>query len=60
MSKEETNNDFNGKSCDIDNKLFALGEKSPYKKLVKKALRSLPPRFAYKATKISEAKDLKN
>ena len=36
-----------------------LGKRFLKKKLVKKVLRSLPPRFAYKATSIRETKDLK-
>ena len=59
ISEEETINDFNRKLCDIANKSFALREKIPEEKLVKKALRSLLPRFAYNATTIREAKDLK-
>ena len=50
MNEEETIISFNGKLCNIANELFALGEKISEEKLVKKALRSLPPRFAYKAT----------
>ena len=45
--------------CDIANESFALGEKILEEKLMKKALRFLPSRFAYKVTTIREAKDLK-
>ena len=41
----------------IANESFVLGEKIPEEKLVKTALRYLPPRFAYKETTIWEAKD---
>ena len=59
MSEKETIDDFNGRLCNIANESFSLGEKISEDKLVKKALRSLPPRFTYKATTIREAKDLK-
>ena len=59
MSEDQTTSDFNGRLCDIANESFALGEKIREEKLVKKALRSFPPRFAYKATTVREAKDLK-
>ena len=36
MSEEETINDFNGKLCDIANESFALREKIPKEKLVKR------------------------
>ena len=55
MSKE-TISDFNGKMCDIANESFALGEKISKKKIVKKSLRFLPPRTAYKATTLREPK----
>ena len=57
--EEETITYFNGKLCDIVKESFALGENIPKEKLVKKALSSLPSKFAYKATTIREAKDLK-
>ena len=59
MSEEETINDFNGKLCDIANESFTLGEKISEDKLAKKALKSLLPRFAYKAIEIRKAKKLK-
>ena len=60
MSEEETISNFNGRLCNIANESFALGEKISKDRLVKKALRSLPPRFAYKVTVVRKAKDLKN
>ena len=59
MSEEETINDVNGKLCDIANDSFAIREKDFKRKTCKKALRSLPSRFAYKVTAIREAIDLK-
>jgi len=58
MLKYETISDFNSKLCDIANEAFALGEKISEEKLVRKVLRSLPRRFAYKVTAIEEAKDI--
>ena len=58
MLEYETISDFNSKLCDIANEAFALGEKISEKKLVRKVLRSLPRRFAYKVTAIEEAKDI--
>ena len=59
MSEEETINNINGRLCDIEIESFSLGEKISDERLVEKALRSLPLRFAYKETTIREAKDLK-
>ena len=59
MSEEENISDFNRKLCDVANELFALEEKTSEEKLVKNALRSLLPRFAYKTTTIRETKYLK-
>ena len=39
-------------------KLLLLGKKYPDIKLVRKTLRSLPERFAYKVAVIEEARDL--
>ena len=58
MMKNETINDFNSKLCDIANEAFALGEKYPATKLVRKILRSLSERFVYKVTTIDEARDV--
>ena len=60
MKEEESISDFNSKICDIANEAFALGEKYSEEKLVRKTLRSLPKRFAYKVTAIEEAKDVQN
>ncbi|XP_024018312.1 uncharacterized protein LOC112090655 [Morus notabilis] len=57
MHETETISEFNSRLCDIANESFALGEKIPEVKLVSKALRSLPQRFAYKVTAIEEAKN---
>ena len=56
VSEEETFSDFNGKLCDTINELFTFKEKILEDKLVKKAIRSLPPRFAYKAIAIRRQK----
>ena len=58
MSEGETISDFNGKLCDIANESFTLRENILEEKFVKKARRSFPSRFAYKATTIREPKDL--
>ncbi|KAI3457270.1 hypothetical protein Pfo_013933 [Paulownia fortunei] len=58
MEKSETIATFNAKLCDIANEAQALGEKYSDCKLVRKALRSLPERFAYKVTAIEEARDI--
>ena len=60
MKEEESISDFNSKLCDIANEAFTLGEKYSEEKLVRKTLRSLPKRFAYKVTAIEEAKDVQN
>ena len=57
MMENKTISEFNSKLCDIANEAFALEEKYSDIKLVKKALRSLPERFAYKVEAI-EARDL--
>ena len=58
MQESETISEFNSKLCDIANEAFSLGEKISEEKLVRKALRSLPRRFAYKVTAIEKAKDI--
>ena len=55
MMDDETISDFNSKLCDIANETFALDEKYSNTKLVRKTLRSLPERFAYKVAAIEEA-----
>ena len=59
MEESETMNEFNSRLCDLANESFALGEKIPEEKLVRKVLRSLPKRFIYKVTAIEEAKDIR-
>ena len=58
MLEDETISDFNSKLCDIVNEAFTLGEKYSETKLMRKTLRSLPERFAYKVAAIEEAKDI--
>ena len=58
MMENETINDFNSKLCDIANEAFAFGKKYSDIKLVRKTLRSLPERFAYKVAAIEEDCDL--
>ena len=60
MKEDESISQFNSRLCDIANEAFALGEKYSEEKLVRKTLRSLPKRFAYKVTAIEEAKDVQN
>ena len=48
MQESETISEFNSRLCDITNEAFALGEKISEETLVRKALRSLLQRFAYK------------
>ena len=52
MLEHETIDDFNYKLCDIANEAFALGEKYSNTKIVRKTLRSLLERFAYKVAAI--------
>ena len=58
MLEDETISDFNLKLCDIANEAFTLGEKYFETKLVRKTLRSLPKRFAYKMVAIKKVKDV--
>ena len=58
MHEDECIANFNSKLCDIANESFALREKYLDAKLVRKTLRSLPERFAYKVAAIEEAKDV--
>ena len=58
MMENETISDFNSKLCDIANEAFALGKKYSDIKLVRKILKSLPKRFAYKVAAIEETRDL--
>ncbi|XP_012845422.1 PREDICTED: uncharacterized protein LOC105965427 [Erythranthe guttata] len=58
MEETETVSDFNSKLCDIANEAHGLGETYPEVKLVRKVLRSMPDRFAYKVTALEEASDV--
>ena len=58
MKEEESISEFNARMCDITNEAFALGKKFTEETLIRKALRSLLKRFAYKFTAIKEAKDI--
>ena len=58
MMENKTISDFNSKLCDIANEAFAIGKKYSDTKLVRKTLRSLTERFAYKVTAIEEARDV--
>ena len=58
MKDDETISDFNLKLCDIANETFALGEKYSDTKLVRKTLRSLSKRFAYKVAVVKKAHDV--
>ena len=58
MHEDECIANFNSKLCDIANESFPLGEKYSDANLVRKTLRSLPERFAYKVAAIEEAKDV--
>ena len=50
MMENETINDFNSKLYDIANETYFLREKYSNTKLVRKTLRSLLERYAYKVT----------
>ena len=58
MREDECIANFNSKLCDIANESFALGKKYSDAKLVRKTLRPLLERFAYKVAAIEEAKDV--
>ncbi|KAH6785832.1 hypothetical protein C2S51_038287 [Perilla frutescens var. frutescens] len=58
MNEGEKLADFNAKICDIASESFALGDAISEEKLVRKVLRSLPKRFAYKVTANEEANDV--
>ena len=59
MKEKESISEFNTRLCDITNEAFDLGERFSEEKLVRKTLRSLPRRFAYKVTAIEDAKDVR-
>ena len=48
MHEVETVGEFNARLSDITNEMFMLSDKLSEEKLVRKTLRSLPKRFAYK------------
>ena len=50
--------DPSARFCDIAKEAFALGEKFNEEKFVRKALRYLLKRFAYKVNAVEEAKDV--
>ena len=52
MLEDESINDFNSKLCEIANEAFTFGEKNPKIKLVRKTLKFLPDKFAYKVAAI--------
>ncbi|XP_012834159.1 PREDICTED: uncharacterized protein LOC105955000 [Erythranthe guttata] len=58
MEENETITDFHAKLCDISNESYALGELYSESKLVRKAMRSLPERFAYRIAAIEEVRDV--
>ncbi|CAL8120822.1 unnamed protein product [Prunus armeniaca] len=58
MDENETFSEFYAKLCVIVNACSNLGEKIPEDRVVKKILRSLPPRFSPKITAIEEIRDL--
>ncbi|XP_012852378.1 PREDICTED: uncharacterized protein LOC105971989 [Erythranthe guttata] len=58
MEENETITDFHAKLCDISNESYALGEPYSESKLVRKAMRSLPERFAYRIAAIEEVRDV--
>ena len=59
MQEDKTIGEYNSRVCNIENEAFSLGEKIPEERLVRKVLRSLPKRFAYKVTAINKAKNIK-
>ena len=60
MKEEESITYLNSRLCNIANEAFMFGEKFSEEKLVRKTLRSLPKRFAYKVSVIEKAKDIRN
>ena len=59
MSKDVTIGQYCARVCDISNEAFSSWGRIPEQRLVRKVLRSLPKRFAYKVTTIVEAKNVK-
>src|SRR6266487_424122 len=60
MKEEETVHEFHMSILDYANTFDSLGEKIPEEKLVRKLLRSLPPRFDMKVTAIEEFREIKS
>lgn len=60
MQDSETIVEFNSKMFDIANESNALGEKMSILRLIRKVLRSLPDRFAYKVCSTEEARNIKS
>ena len=58
MEESKKIGQYHARLCDISNESFLIGEKIPKEKLIRKVLRTLPERFAYKAAAIGEAKNL--
>ncbi|GAU35618.1 hypothetical protein TSUD_30350 [Trifolium subterraneum] len=58
MKEEETVHDFHMSILDHENTFDSLGEKIPEEKLVRKLLRSLPPRFNMNVTAIEEFREI--
>ena len=57
MLEDETVGQYHARVCDISNEASSLGEKFSEERVVRKFLRSLPKRFAYKVTTTMELKD---
>ena len=58
MEENETIEQYHVKISNISNESFILGENILEEKLIRKVLRSMLERFAYKAAAIGEAKNL--
>ena len=58
INENETIGQYHVRISDISNESFILGENIPKGKLIRKVLRTLLERFAYKAAAIGEAKNL--
>ncbi|TYK19518.1 gag-pol polyprotein [Cucumis melo var. makuwa] len=58
MVEDETLAEFNVHVLDLANESFTLGEKLTDTKLVRKVLRSLPPRLNMKVTAIEKANNI--
>ena len=58
IEENETIGQYHAIIRNISNESFISREKIPEEKLIRKVLRTLPKRFAYKAAAIGEAKNL--